>query len=254
MALFKEMAFGYEGHSFPLFFRLPQELRDTIYESILVAQSPIELAPFWGERSFYHSFSLGKEWPPYTGGLWHRQRFMEEILPTLARLRTSKQINVKKTPRYSMPRSSASLGSLVMRDWLSLIGSRSQHLLRHIVVGYPGPTSISFPSGTFTSDYAIVIKFVQISLTPSPVPNSCPHPKFTFDIASNDQPTFDEANDIGAWMDSADLSKALSGLRGLLKLDLTISPVLGEPVFTSMLKHPFSSVDWKTLLPVPRSA
>ncbi|KAK4539626.1 hypothetical protein LTR36_010509 [Oleoguttula mirabilis] len=123
------------------FFDLPRELRDCIYQLVLVADIPIEFAPLipgqhWDE--FWENFD-----PDSYGQDWYDRRYRSEIKPSLAFLRTNKQINEEATSIYYGQefRFSNQSGWLILYHWLWHIGDANAELVKNIVICHPEWTS-----------------------------------------------------------------------------------------------------------------
>ncbi|KAI6842787.1 hypothetical protein KC340_g7366 [Hortaea werneckii] len=124
------------------FFGLPPEIRDWIYELVLVPEFPIDFAPLVRGRS-YESF--WEDSTPYeeTHG-WHFDRY-RKVKAALMLLRTNKQINSEATPIfYGQPfRFSNQSGWLALYHWMESIGKDKWDMIKDITICHP--TFMGFP-------------------------------------------------------------------------------------------------------------
>lgn len=142
------------------FLTLPRELRDIIYKLTLVPSEPIEFAPINYGTYFSENrdddFALTPDWyfgpleddfkegqSFFIGASWHRDRYIKDIQPSLALLRTSKQIYAEASEVYYGQefRFSNPFGCYFLGKWLKLIGPVNGSLLRHITASHPGVES-----------------------------------------------------------------------------------------------------------------
>ncbi|KAK5695537.1 hypothetical protein LTR97_009047 [Elasticomyces elasticus] len=118
------------------FFDLPRELRDVIYELVLVQHPPIELAGYVPGK--LDGWEFWKQIADQGQG-WYAKRYQEIIAPTAQLLRVNKQICEEATPIwYGQPfRFSNEAGWITLDHWLNRIGPKNCALLRDVTVCHP---------------------------------------------------------------------------------------------------------------------
>ncbi|KAI7551887.1 hypothetical protein KC331_g2259 [Hortaea werneckii] len=124
------------------FFDLPREIRDCIYELVLIPEFPIDFAPL----SRYQSYErFWNESTPYedTHG-WHVVHY-PKVKAALMLLRANKQINSEATPIfYGQPfRFSNHSGWLALYHWMESIGTDKWDMIKDITICHP--SFMSFP-------------------------------------------------------------------------------------------------------------
>ena len=126
----------------PGFLRLPTDIRDIIYELVLVWDPPIEFAPLNSNKfdPFWPTSNAGSDTLPVYGDNgrdWHTKRWKEQTWPAL--LRFCRQILWEATPVfYGQPfRFSNKAGWLVLYRWLLKIGPHNRRYIRDITVCHP---------------------------------------------------------------------------------------------------------------------
>ena len=136
------------------FLDLPAELRNIIYEQALVQKEPIELAPLQFSHDdvnrtirpdylplspeavkFARRFLI----PDFTAERYHKWRYENEIQPSLALLRVSRQINNEASPLFYGQefRFTSEMGWHILHEWLQTIGPKIRQFVRHLTVVHP---------------------------------------------------------------------------------------------------------------------
>lgn len=119
-------------------FDLPRELRDKIYELVLVPRFPIEFAPSAlrpepeGHEGFWED--------PHDSGEKHwKHHYYADVQPRLKLLLANRQINDEATPIYYGQefRFTSQAGWVTLYCWLKLIGERNGRLVKNITVCHP---------------------------------------------------------------------------------------------------------------------
>ncbi|KAI7198316.1 hypothetical protein KC316_g6262 [Hortaea werneckii] len=132
------------------FFELPREIRDCIYELVLLPKSPIDFAPLVRYKS-YESF--WNECTPYedTHG-WHFDH-SRKVKATVLLLRANKQINSEATPIfYGQPfRFSNQSGWLILYHWMESIGGDKWDMVKDITICHP--SFMTFPEVVYYARY-----------------------------------------------------------------------------------------------------
>ncbi|KAI7573028.1 hypothetical protein KC319_g799 [Hortaea werneckii] len=132
------------------FFDLPREIRDRIYELVLIPEFPIDFAPLVRGQS-YESF-----WktctPDEETHEWHFDHY-RKIKAALMLLRTNKQINSEATPIfYGQPfRFSNQSGWLALYQWMKSIGRDKWDMVKDITICHP--SFMSFPNDVYPVAY-----------------------------------------------------------------------------------------------------
>lgn len=120
---------------------LPRELRERVYEFVLIPDVPIELAPITkcsqecDCTDLHPSESVHQEGPAE----WHYRRYQQEIRTSLSLLRVNKQVNEEATKFYYGQdfRFSNPAGWWVLQHWLDSIGEQNRSFVRHITICHP---------------------------------------------------------------------------------------------------------------------
>lgn len=146
------------------FLELPRELRDNIYEKVLVFAEPIELAPFGGE---FEQWQHGISERPNVYQYRHAHRFRNEICPCLRLFRVCKQIYMEACGVYYSEnafRFSNRMGWDAMVRFLALIGTHNSSLLRDVTVVDPisGQQSVPIYEG-HDAHHQLLVSFGMIS-------------------------------------------------------------------------------------------
>ncbi|KAI7552890.1 hypothetical protein KC331_g1589 [Hortaea werneckii] len=124
------------------FFDLPREIRDCIYELVLIPEFPIDFAPLVRGQS-YESF-WKKSTPCEETHGWHFDHY-RKVKAALMLLRANKQINSEATPiYYGQPfRFSNQSGWLALYHWMEPIGRDKWDMIKDITICHP--SFMSFP-------------------------------------------------------------------------------------------------------------
>lgn len=140
------------------FLDLPRELRDIIYDFILVPGEPIEFAPLYVCLLEFEEPSRNlEEWTDdvfeidaritqsdldecLVGASWYLHRYITEIQPTLSIMRTNRQMHEEAAAVYYGQefRFSNPSGWYIVNEWLRTIGPANRTRIRHLIVAHPG--------------------------------------------------------------------------------------------------------------------
>ncbi|KAI7256875.1 hypothetical protein KC343_g4069 [Hortaea werneckii] len=132
------------------FFDLPREIRDRIYELVLVPEFPIEFAPLIrGNR--HESFWTDCN-PDEKAHRWYLDHY-RKVQATLMLLRANKQINSEATPIfYGQPfRFSNQSGWLILYHWMESIGGDKCEMVKDITICHP--SFMTFPEWIYYAQY-----------------------------------------------------------------------------------------------------
>jgi len=127
-------------------FDLPREIRDRIYEFVLIPEIPIEFAPLIrGNR--HESFWTDCN-PDENAQRWYLDHY-RKVQATLVLLRANKQINSEATPIfYGQPfRFSNQSGWLILYHWMEFIGGEKRDMIKDITICHP--SFMTFPKSIF---------------------------------------------------------------------------------------------------------
>ena len=222
------------------FFDLPGELRNIIYELVLVSDIPVELASIWVGHRACQAYRKGIE---DLGDHWSLQRYYQEVQPSLSLLRVSKQINEEASPIYYGQdfRFTNQSGWHILYHWLVLIGDKNRAMVRHITVGYTGMTRI-LDKGMRREPW-IGRAPLELDLGQSPVPTGFP------ELADECMSKREGVRELCGWAKISDPTHMLISMPQLHTLRLAIFYRHYNPIeFQAHLRHAVHFAKFTALL------
>ncbi|KAK3711192.1 hypothetical protein LTR37_009785 [Vermiconidia calcicola] len=214
------------------FFGMPAEIRNAIYHMVLVPQYPIELAPV----SIPDQTASGT----FTAETYHRERYIKQVQPSLALLRTSRQVNREASPIYYGQefRFTNAQGWHILGHWLRAIGHNNSQLVPHLLVGHPRtPNRNLYERHGLPSPPRQAVKDIMLS------PVNTGLPELSYDRSCDDEQL---SSNICTWIKISDPTLILLGMRDLCTLKLALFAALGAHKFDEggLSSHPINKLDF----------